>query len=256
MNTAGIDWLAKLRAAGLHGLLSLTVAGFAALLVFGLWYPAEYKYMAGGLSLFILLTSVDVVLGPILTFAVWNQNKATKHLVLDLFVIGSLQTIALIYGLWTVAQARPVLLAAENQMFRLVTAQDIKYDELARTSLVAPPSWWLGPQVVGTRVPANGDEKLDSVLWALKGFDVGTRPSYWVPFRESWWRAIGQAAPFPQVFDGKLAEDPSVQKWIGAPRSTQEHLVVLPIQSKEPGWYVVMDRQDPELLGFVRKRSE
>lgn len=247
-----MDWIAKTRAACWHGLVSLFVAGLAAVLVFGVWYPAEYKHMAGGLGLFVLLTSVDVVLGPMLTFAIWNKRKSTKHLVADLCVVALLQLTALVYGIWTVAQARPVLLAAENQLFRLVTAQDVKQDELGAQHQDLARGFLWGPQLVGTRASKNGAEQMDAIFWALKGFDVGTRPSYWVAFTESRQRAIRQASPFTTVFDAKAGLHASAEKWLNDAAMPIERLVVLPIVARESGWYAVMDRQNMELLGFAR----
>jgi hypothetical protein len=45
-------------------LISASIAVVAALLVFGLWYPGALRHLAGGRDLFLLVTSVDVVLGP------------------------------------------------------------------------------------------------------------------------------------------------------------------------------------------------
>ena len=51
-------------ATAFHLLASACVAGIAALIVFGVWYPPPYSTIAGGMNLFVLLMSVDVVLGP------------------------------------------------------------------------------------------------------------------------------------------------------------------------------------------------
>ncbi len=66
--------LARLRG-GLHFLISAAVAAVAAVLVFCVWYPGPFRLMAGGRDLFLLVTSVDVVIGPLLTFAVFNRAK-------------------------------------------------------------------------------------------------------------------------------------------------------------------------------------
>ena len=67
--------LPRLRAAGLHLLLSLVVATLAAVLVFGLWYPGVYRLLAGGGELFLLVVVVDVVCGPLLTLVLFNPTK-------------------------------------------------------------------------------------------------------------------------------------------------------------------------------------
>ena len=72
---------------------------------------------------FFLVMSVDVVLGPVLTFAVFNRAKGVRHLRRDLAVIGVLQTAALAYGLHTVYIVRPVAMVFEVDRFRLVNGR-------------------------------------------------------------------------------------------------------------------------------------
>ncbi|HFB0979533.1 TPA: fimb protein, partial [Neisseria gonorrhoeae] len=60
-------WRFALKSAGWHLLISLLVAGLAALLVFKVWYPYPYAELTGGLSLYQLVVAVDIVCGPLLT---------------------------------------------------------------------------------------------------------------------------------------------------------------------------------------------
>ncbi|HGH6987606.1 TPA: fimb protein, partial [Neisseria meningitidis] len=60
-------WRFALKSAGWHLLISLSVAGLAALLVFKVWYPYPYAELTGGLSLYQLVVAVDIVCGPLLT---------------------------------------------------------------------------------------------------------------------------------------------------------------------------------------------
>ncbi|HYI06323.1 MAG TPA: hypothetical protein VD858_15630, partial [Reyranella sp.] len=106
-------------AAGVHLLISAVVAILAAVLVFGLWYPGAYRLLAGGRDLFLLVTAVDVIIGPLLTFAVFNLAKPRKELRRDLAVIGALQLAALFYGMVTVYEARPIAMVFEVDRFRL-----------------------------------------------------------------------------------------------------------------------------------------
>ena len=79
-DTGGFDWRSRLRAAGIHLVLSCLVAAFGALLVFAVWYPFPYRELSGGRDLFVLLVSVDVVIGPLITFAVFNRAKPAQQL--------------------------------------------------------------------------------------------------------------------------------------------------------------------------------
>ena len=127
-----LDLRPRAYAAGLHLLISAAVAGLAAVLVFFVWYPGAFRHMAGGRDLFLLVTAVDVVIGPVLTFAVFNRAKGKRHLSRDLAVIALLQIAALVYGLHTVYIARPVAMVFEVERFRLVSANDVLVEELPK----------------------------------------------------------------------------------------------------------------------------
>ena len=124
--TPAVRWRERFAAAGIHLAISALIALAAAALVFGLWFPGLYRLMSGGQSLFVLVVSVDVVLGPLLTLAVFDRTrKSIRHLRMDLLVIALLQTAALGYGLHTVMAVRPVALVFEVDRFRVVTAADV-----------------------------------------------------------------------------------------------------------------------------------
>ena len=72
-------WQSKLRAFGIHLSLSLLVAALAAVVVFGVWYPYPYRDISGGRDLFLLIVGVDVVLGPLVTFTVFNPKKSRRE---------------------------------------------------------------------------------------------------------------------------------------------------------------------------------
>ena len=211
-----LDLPRRARAAGLHLLISSAVASLAAALVFGLWYPGFYRTVSGGRDLFLLVTSVDVVLGPLLTFAVFDLAKGWKHLRRDLAVIGVLQLAALVYGLHTVYIVRPVALTFEVDRFRVITAADVHEVELPK----APPAYrtlpLTGPWLLGTRAPKPGDEHADAVFMGLQGIDRANRPLFWQPYADSLPDVLDRSRPvgvllahYPEraaELRGKLAE--------------------------------------------------
>ena len=151
-----LDLRRRARAAGLHMLISLAVAGMAAALVFGLWYPGPYRLLSGGRELFLLVTTVDVILGPLLTFVIFDLRKGWPHIRRDLAIIGCIQLAALLYGLHTVYVARPVAMVFEVDRFRVVTANDVHEPDLpkARPEYQAMPL--TGPWLLGTRAAQPG----------------------------------------------------------------------------------------------------
>jgi hypothetical protein len=69
------------------------------LLVFLVWYPNPYREISGGRELFLILVTVDVILGPLITLSIFNPVKAWKVLRRDLAIVGLIQLAALGYGM-------------------------------------------------------------------------------------------------------------------------------------------------------------
>jgi ABC-type uncharacterized transport system permease subunit len=98
----------RLIAACLHLTVSGIIALFTFCVVYFVWFPREYWYLSGGSNLFLLIVSVDIALGPLLTVAIFNPAKGIPRLKRDLIVILLLQLAALAYGLYTIALVRPI----------------------------------------------------------------------------------------------------------------------------------------------------
>jgi hypothetical protein len=244
-----LDWRRRFMAAGIHLLISAAIAGLAAVLVFWLWYPGPFRRLAGGRDLFLLVTSVDVVLGPCLTFAVFNIAKGMRHLRRDLAVIALIQAAALVYGLHTVYIVRPVAIVFEVDRFRLVTANDVSAEELAKgpAEYRALPS--TGPWLLGTRTPKRGDEHNEALFTGLGGLDIGYRPLFWQPYEKSVPDAIQRSKPlllllahYPQQVDElrqRLRE-------LGADEATSRFLPTV----ARGDWVAVIDKAGA-VLGYL-----
>ena len=169
----------RLGASGIHLGISLCVAVFAAALVFGLWYPYPYGEISGGRELFFLVVAVDVIMGPLITLAIFNRAKPRRELLIDFTVVGLLQLAALGYGLWTVFAARPVHLVFEYSRMTVVHAIDVDADLLAKapTSLQKLPV--TGPTVIALRPFKNPAEQFDATMAAFEGFPLAARSDLW-----------------------------------------------------------------------------
>ncbi|WP_277060876.1 hypothetical protein [Rivihabitans pingtungensis] len=137
-----------LQAALVHLGGSVLVAGLSAALVFGLWFPAPYAELAGGLFLWALIAVVDVVCGPILTLVLYSPTKPRAKWLLDIGLILLVQLSALVYGLHSIALTRPVWLAFEGDRLRIVKAVEVhgQYLPQAQPGLTALP--WTGPRLI------------------------------------------------------------------------------------------------------------
>jgi hypothetical protein len=251
-HTARFDWKTRLRAASIHLGLSAVVASIAALLVFALWYPYPYREISGGRELFQLVVAVDVVLGPLITFAIFNRAKPRAELRRDLAVVALIQLAGLGYGLWTVHLARPVHLVFEIDRFRVVHQVDIPL-ELADQ---VPPGIELaplgGPVLLALRPFRSQQENMEMTLAALQGVPLSARPDLWQPYEAGRADVLKAARPVTQLrtrFPQRAVEiDEALRKTGRDPAST----AYLPmIARKAEAWTVLLDARTAEVVGYL-----
>lgn len=178
-----------------HFWLSLGVGGLTALLVFGVWYPAPFREISGGMALFVLMLGVDVVCGPVLTLLLLHPSKSRRALAIDMALIASLQLGALAFGLHTLSHARPLALVFEVDRFRVVSYADIQEADLVNAPDWVNPWRFDPPRVLGTRTARSGAEKLDSVDASLQGVEPGQRPDWWQDYALSVAQSKERALP-------------------------------------------------------------
>jgi hypothetical protein len=123
----------KLIAAGIHFLISLLATGALALLMWNRLYQPPYFWIDGGWSVLRILLLADLVLGPLLTFVVYNRAK--REWKRDLAIIAIVQVIAFAYGTYTMARYRPVFAVYIDRGFFAVTWPKV---EMATKDLTKP----------------------------------------------------------------------------------------------------------------------
>lgn len=115
----------KLTASLIHFLISLGIFSFfIAVLIFS-WFPEPFFTASGGWQGLKLVALVDLVLGPLLTFVIYNQCKPKHELKRDIGIIVLLQLSALIWGIYTVYLQRPVAIVFWENQFITVPAIEI-----------------------------------------------------------------------------------------------------------------------------------
>ncbi len=187
--------ISRLKAMFFHVLISGAIAGVGSLIILFLWYPWPLSEMSGGWSLLLLVCSVDVVLGPLLTFVIFDTRKPRSEIVRDLTIIAVLQLSGLCYGVHTVYLARPVVIAFEGKLFRVVSAIEIEDNELSKASDEFKTLSLTGPTFVGTREVASEDERFDAIAHAMAGSDKSMRPIFWQPYEKSVPRILSDSKP-------------------------------------------------------------
>jgi len=174
--------MSRWKASFIHLLISILIVGSVAAYVIYFWYPPALMPMAKADRLLMLIASVDLIVGPLLTLIVYKSGK--KNLKIDLAIIALIQLSFLAYGLHTIWSSRPVFLVAVHDRFELVFANEISSKNLAAAKL--PEFKNLGftkPVLAGAVFPSDSKAKDSIMLSALSGQgDIQTMPQYFVSY--------------------------------------------------------------------------
>ena len=254
MSTLSSIWKSRLKAAGIHLGISLVLALMAALLVFFVWFPYPYNKISGGDSLFLLIVSVDVIMGPLLTLAIFNIAKPRKELRRDLAVIATLQLLALGYGMWTVALSRPVYLVYEIDRFRVVHAVDVPTELLDRATPEFRQLPLFGPRIISVRNFSNENEKTEMTFAALAGVSIAARPEMWQSYAQARPQILGGMKPVAELkarMPARVTDIDNALKAAGALSRPAGSVAYVPMVGRGLFWTVLLDAQTAEVIAFV-----
>ncbi|MBB5208978.1 TfpX/TfpZ family type IV pilin accessory protein [Chiayiivirga flava] len=208
--------MTRWKAAGIHLAISAVVIIALLGIVLSLWYPPELLHMSKVDALIAIIAVVDITAGPLLTLIVYKKGKPSLRM--DLAVIGMIQAALLAYGVYTLAQVRPVFLVGVIDRFNLVAANEIDPRDLAQGKEPYNRLSWSGPQRVGAVLPLDAALRANIFERAVAGNDVHTLPRYYVPFDE--------------VQEGLLARAPLVSE-IFAQASSAEQAALLRVGGED-----------------------
>ena len=181
-----IDWREKALAFAVHFLVTLLLSAGAAALVFLVWFPDPFQKMLGGTRLFEIMVMCDLGLGPLTSFIIYSSKKSRRALLFDYTVVGIMQLAAFIYGLYAVANTRPVYIVFVGDRIEVVSAGEIDDADLAQ----GEDRYRQRPQM-GTAARRNPSEPQDPeehnkmLFSALAGKDYAVLPAYYVPYEQS-----------------------------------------------------------------------
>lgn len=241
--------LRRTKAALWHLLISSAIAILAGGLLFGVWYPHTFAEISGGRLLFLTLLSVDVVLGPVMTWTVSSSKKTRGHLWIDWSVIGSLQTLALAYGLHTAWIARPLHVVFEFDRFRVVHASEVIGDD-ASGQMREKDDAELGPTLLAVRSFRSAGEQLEMTAAAFGGAQLAFRSELWQPFEDATGRVVAAAQPMASL-EARFGHLPAMRAAIDRATRDGHRLAWLPMLSRQSAWTVLLDAQSGRPLAYL-----
>ncbi|PAT32262.1 pilus assembly protein [Vandammella animalimorsus] len=185
----------RIHAFAIHLAISCVIALGVAAFTFFCWYPHPYRSLSGGLELFLMIMAIDVIVGPLVTLVIYNEKKSRRAIRFDYGVIAFVQFMALGYGMWTLAQARPVHMVFEKDLFRVVHAADVDARALGKLHPGVVPLPWNGPSWLAVRMPSDPMQRDQVLTRALMGTYEAFQPQLWVPYAESREEVLAAAHP-------------------------------------------------------------
>ncbi len=242
------NWRERGKAAGYHFLMSLTVAVAVTIpLVFWL-YPAPFFQAAGGMHLLLIILGIDVVLGPFLTFCIFNRAK--KSLKMDLAIIAGIQICALIYGLYATIQSRPVFMTYVIDRFEAVSFADVDPEELLKGPPEIQSIRWGHPKMAYAERPSNQEERDLLLFSALQGVDLNRLFRYYKPAHLAKPQIIERAQPIEKL--NEFNDPRKVEKFLAPHR--QIPLAFVPMQGIRRDLTALVNAKTGDLVEVVDLR--
>jgi hypothetical protein len=169
-----------------------------------------------------------------------------------LMVIGTLQMIALAYGVHVLFESRPVNIVFVKDRFELVRANEYPKGELEKLESGAHGSLtWTGPRIVGAKLPTDPKERTDLVCSTIGGGpDVHLLPRYYVPYDEVRELAKQKGEPIQKLRDrnpgaASAAQIAAVLASIGR---KENELLFLPMRAGKSDLTIFIDAKTGAIL--------
>ncbi|ENW20208.1 Fimbrial assembly protein FimB [Acinetobacter haemolyticus CIP 64.3 = MTCC 9819] len=162
-----------------HLFISLLIALVVVGVVFFIWYPAPLATAVGVTHIFLILITIDVIIGPILGWLVYKEGK--KTLKMDLTVIILIQLTALVYGVYTIQQGRPVWLVFNVDQFEVVRSNEVYNKNIKQAEVRFQNAPILNPQFAAVKLSENPEQKQKDMFdEVLNGILLSHRPERYV----------------------------------------------------------------------------
>ena len=236
----------KLIATGVHLLMSIAVFIVLAYLIYYVWYPQPYYSVDGGWQGMRLVAAVDLVLGPLITFLIFNLNKSRREIVFDLVIILTIQFGALGYGVVTTYNQRPVSIVLIDRYIVPATV-GLYGDTLDSVSDL---------EEFSDEKPAIILSSLAGIEGALQGFEIRNQTGIPEHAQIQWYRPAEELKPalealqavFREILESKEAAD-RFEAWLQQNGKSSDEVMIGFFNGRYDNAWLVFD-SDARLIGY------
>jgi hypothetical protein len=198
--------------------------------------------------IFGVLAVTALVLGPVLTFAVYRKGK--KGLFFDLVVIALLQIAALGYGAWTIHSERPLYLVFALDRYNVLGGRDVDLATLREPALLAAPVQ--APRLLVANMPmGEAFQRLQhEVLFEGKP-DLERRPEFWGGYEQGRAAVLAGAQPVAALGAAREALDAQIRAAAREAGVPAADLLYAPVVGKRRDMVALVAPGTAELLEIL-----
>ncbi|ENU86774.1 TfpX/TfpZ family type IV pilin accessory protein [Acinetobacter sp. CIP 102129] len=231
-----------------HFAISCIIALAVMLLVFFVWYPSPLATAVGVTHIFLMLLAIDVIIGPVLGFIVYKEGK--KTLKMDLSIIITLQLCALVYGIYSIEQGRPVWIAYYVNGFELIRKNEMLEDGIQKALPPYQHPSWFQPQYVGVEFAKDSKTRNDDMFTeVMSGISLAQKPERYVPLDKVKKQIQQHAQNLDALnqFNDKASVEKTLSKY---PQAT----AFIPLKANAVDMTVLINKEKGEVVKIVDLR--
>ncbi len=229
----------KIKAFSIHLLLSIVlISSFFAFAILH-WFPNNSLELSGIKDVLYIIIAADLLLGPVLTFLVFNPAK--KSLKFDLSAIIVLQLSMFIFGIYTVYIAHPVYITFTVDRFTLVSARDASPDKAKFDEYKIPK--YSKAMYAYVESPKDMEERNELLFSsALGGLDLDALSQYYLPYDENINKIISRGWDVDKVFVTTEQKN-QLSSFLKENKIQLNDVVFLPVQGKAKFMTYAIDKE-------------
>lgn len=236
----------KLKASLIHLVLSalLIILVVGSILFF--WYPSLFLSVTDFKEVSTIIVTVDLILGPLLTFVVFNPNK--KSLKFDLSVIGAVQIAALTYGMYTLFQIHPVYVTFNKDRFTVIRAMDAQPDQAKHEEYKV--SKLSSGTMAFAKMPEDPKKQEELLLNVLRGGpDLEQRVDFYEPYSKNIDKIITRSLDPELIFNSKNKQQ--TDTFYEKNKDKIHNYAFLPLNNGEKDAIIVLNRKTASAVDTI-----
>ena len=237
----------RIKAFLIHLVISLVALAAILYVVVFIWYPPPFFAADGGWQGVRIIMGVDLVLGPLLTLAVYNPAKGLTKLKRDLITIGIIQVCSLAVGTWIVADQRTRMVSFANNRFVSMTETQIRESGISEQVYASLKTQH--PPMAYVRLPDDPAEREQVVMGNLGGTPLFKRGDLYEPLtRENRMKIVDQGFNIDHVASVNPDLRPIVDEFLRQNDRSADQVVALPLYCRYAVLSLILDAESGEII--------